>query len=88
MRGIQEVPSRYTIFCESAKIGPFVYMSLDGILLSKHFRHYSLVCYFGSKYLSLGPSCGHNYGCIKNFQYYSFEEIYWTTTYPKVRVVA
>ena len=29
---------------------------------------YSLVCYFGSKYLSLGPSCGHNNGCIKNFQ--------------------
>ena len=28
---------------------------------------YSLVCYFGSKYLSLGPSCGHTNGCIKNF---------------------
>ena len=28
---------------------------------------YSLVCYFGSKYLSLGPSYGHTNGCIKNF---------------------
>ena len=26
-----------------------------------------VVCYFGSKYLSLGPSCGHTNGCIKNF---------------------
>ena len=36
--------------------------------VSECFSIYSLVCYFGSKYLSLGPSCGHNNGCIKNFQ--------------------
>ena len=35
---------------------------------SKNKIKYILACYFGSKYLSLGPSCGHNNGCIKNFQ--------------------